>query len=377
MLKHFCRVCGQPLIDEPLIKLENMPASAQSLPSEEELINDKPIEMMLFQCSGCGVVQHNSEPVSYYREVIRATAVSSEMSLFRREQFKRWVSKYDLVTKKVLEVGCGRGEYMQIMQETGVDLYGLEYGDDSFEFCKARNLSVEKGFADEGRQLENAPFDAFYILNFMEHMPDISCNLRTISTNLTDESVGLVEVPNFDMILKENMFSEVITDYLFYFTESSLRNTMELNGFEVISSQKVWSDYILSMEVRKRPKLDLSGFSSSQEQLTQELNEFIKQFPEKTVVVWGAGHQSLAILAMAQLTNKVAFVVDSAEFKQNKYTPASHLPIYPPNMLKNSSIEAAIIIAGGFSDEIAEIIRRDYAFISTVVKVSGVGLVYA
>ncbi|WP_417511924.1 class I SAM-dependent methyltransferase [Methylophaga sp.] len=364
-------------MDKPLIKLKNMPASAQSLPSKEVLVNDKPIEMMLFQCSGCGVVQHNSDPVSYYREVIRATAVSSEMSLFRLEQFKHWVSKYGLAAKKVLEVGCGRGEYMEIMKQTGVDLYGLEFGDASVEFCRKRNLSVEKGFVDHGVQLKNKPFDAFYILNFLEHMPDISSNLRTIAMNLADEALGLVEVPNFEMILKENMFSEVITDHLFYFTESSLRNTMELNGFEVITSQKVWSDYILSMEVRKRPKLDLSGFRSSQVQLTQELNEFIDQFPEKTVAVWGAGHQSLAILAMARLEKKLAFVIDSAEFKQNKYTPASHIPIYPPKILKNSSVEAVIIIAGGFSDEITKIIRRDYAFISTIMKVSGVGLVHA
>ena len=47
------------------------------------------------------------------------------------------------------------------------------------------------------------------------------------------------------------------------------------------------------------------------------------------VAVWGASHQALTLLALARATN-VAYVVDSAPFKQGRLTPATHLRVVAP-----------------------------------------------
>jgi SAM-dependent methyltransferase len=336
-----------------------MPAAAQNLPDAKSLENDSGTNLDICQCSGCGLVQMNTEPVSYYREVIRAAGFSPEMKDFRIKQFGEFVRKNSLKGKKVVEIGCGRGEYLNIMRQCGVDSYGIEYGDDSVSQCVKDGLKVFKGFIeDENNRIEKAPFDAFFILSFLEHLPDPNSALRGIYNNLADDAVGIVEVPNFDMILRNKLFSEFMRDHLFYFTRESLGVALSLNGFEIISCGEVWHDYIISATVKKRGRTDLSSFSNHRAKIEKEIRDYIGRFNK--VAIWGAGHQAFAIMSMFDLGGKIRYVVDSAPFKQGKYTPATHTPIVARDTLRTDPVDAVIIIAGGYSDEVKKIINEKF-----------------
>lgn len=356
-----CRVCGRPLFGEALLCYENMPKAAQHLPQEAELAGEGGISLELRQCSGCGLVQLSNAPVPYYREVIRAAAVSAEMQAFRRRQFADFVTRFDLDGEKVLEVGCGSGEYLKLWQEAGVVACGLEYGVSGVAAGRAAGLTIEQGFVENGDVvLEQSPFAAFAILNVLEHVPDIAGLLAGVRRNLRSGAVGLVEVPNFAMILRRRLFSEFIGDHLFYFTEETLRATLQMNGFEVLECRSLWHDYILSATVVERPQLDLGDFQRAQATLAQELDAFLARFPAGQVAIWGAGHQALAVMALAHLEGRIRYVVDSAPFKQGRYTPATHLPIVAPQALRDDPVMAVIVMAASYSDEVAAILRRDY-----------------
>jgi cyclopropane fatty-acyl-phospholipid synthase-like methyltransferase len=341
-----------------------MPKAAQFLPDAESLASDKGLDLEVCQCSGCGLVQLSNDPVPYYKEVIRAAAFSEEMKDFRMKQFDGFIQKFSLKGKKVIEIGCGRGEYLSIMQQSGVDAHGLEHSEELVAQCVKNGLKVSKEFIQTGtHKLNDAPFNAFYILNFFEHLPDPNSTLQGIYNNLTDDAIGLVEVPNFDMILKKRLFSEFICDHLFYFTRETLNITLRLNGFEIIDCNEVWHEYIISAIVKKREKLDISHFSKYQAQLKNEIEEYICRFKDKKVkkvAIWGAGHQALAIISLMNLADKIKYVVDSATFKQGKYTPATHLPIVSPDALDSDPVDAVIVMAAGYSDEVARIVRQKF-----------------
>ena len=356
-----CRVCGHDFFEEPLLRYENMPRAAQFLPDAESLESDNGVDLEVCQCSGCGLVQISNDPVPYYKEVIRAAAFSDEMKGFRRKQFGSFIQKYSLKGKKVIEIGCGRGEYLSLMQQFGVDAYGLEHSEESVMQCIKNGLKVSRGFVESSNyRINHVPFDAFYMLNFLEHLPDPNSTLRGIFNNLTDDAVGLVEVPNFDMILRNKLFSEFIGDHLFYFTKETLSSTLKQNGFEIIECNEVWHDYIISAIVKKREKLDISHFYKYQEQLKNEIEEYIRRFKDKKVAIWGAGHQALAIISLTNLAGKIRYVVDSAPFKQGKYTPATHLSIVSPDALESDPVDAVIVMAASYSDEVARIIRQKF-----------------
>jgi len=60
------------------------------------------------------------------------------------------------------------------------------------------------------------------------------------------------------------------------------------------------------------------------------------------------------------LSSKIKYIIDSAPFKQNKYTPATHLPIVPPEFFYSNPVDGIIIMAGSYSDEVSKIIRKKF-----------------
>jgi hypothetical protein len=342
-----------------------MPKAAQFFPSKEDLEQEKGVDLALYQCAHCGLIQLTDEPVPYYRDVIRTAGLSDELRIYREKFFGDFVSEYNLKSKKIIEIGAGCGEFLSIMNCTGVDGYGLEHLEASVEECHRKGLKVYQGFIeDSDTQIEGAPYDGFFIMNFLEHIPNPDEFLMGICNNLADDAVGLVEVPNMDMVLEKLMFSEFISDHLMYFTKDSLRNLLELNGFEVLSCKSVWHDYVLSAVVRKRKGVALDSFQNQLEKIKLEIHKFMNSncTAEKRLAVWGAGHQALAILALTGICENVSFVVDSAPFKQNKYTPGTHIPIVSPDYLGShqEEIGAVLIMAASYSDEVAGIVKRNY-----------------
>jgi len=338
-----------------------MPKAAQFMPDAGSLKNDQGVDLEVCQCAGCGLVQLSNLPVPYYREVVRASAVSEEMKDFRKKQFSRFVNEYSLQRKKIIEIGCGKGEFLSIMQQFIAETYGLEYSKESIAQCEKSGLKVSQGFIESADyKLNRSPFDAFFILNFLEHLPEPNSVLQGIYHNLTEGGIGLIEVPNFDMILRKKLFSEFTGDHLFYFTRETLNSTLWLNGFEIVDCKVEWYDYIISAVVKKKPKANLSDFHDCQIKLQNEIEGYLSLLKDKKIAIWGASHQALAIISLLNLAGKITYVIDSATFKQGKFTPATHIPIVAPDKLYSDPVDAVIVMAAGYSDEVARIIRQKF-----------------
>ena len=353
-----CRICAAPLAEPPALVQHDMPAAAQGLPTAAELDADRGVELRLHQCTACGLAQLSNAPVPYFREVIRAAGISPEMQAFRREQFGAWLAEHGLVDRRVLEVGCGRGEYLAILADAGAQACGVEFAPEAVAACRSVGLCVEEGFIEGPEtRLAGAPFDAFMILNFLEHLPAAHRVLRGIAAQLREGGIGMVEVPNFDMILERRLFAEFVPDHLFYFTRETLTQLLAANGFEVLSCQTLWHGYLLSATVRKRAPLNLTLLAGAQEGLRRSFDDFLVRFTDRRVAIWGAGHQALALISLMGIRDRIAYVVDSAPFKQGRYTPATHLPIVAPERLEAGEVDAIIVLAASYSDEVARIIR--------------------
>jgi 2-polyprenyl-3-methyl-5-hydroxy-6-metoxy-1,4-benzoquinol methylase len=350
-----CRLCNAQL-SAPKLLLPGMPDSAQNFHSEVDM-GRPAIDIAIYQCDGCSLVQLSCPPVAYFKEVIRASLLSTEMVKFRSSQLGEFSKKYNLSGKHVLEVGCGTGEYLSILSSLGMIPSGTEMGKGAID-ARKRGFEVIAEYPDSDNQvITGSPFDAFFSFNFMEHWPDPKTVLSAISASLTHDGVGLIEVPNFDMILEKMLLSEFVTDHLSYFTKSTFRMALELSGFEVLELKEVWYRYILSAEVRRRRSLDFSPLVQSLEKTKYDIENFLSSSGEKGTVVWGAGHQALAIIGLASLKSKIRYIVDSAPFKQEKFAPGSHVRVKAPDYLDEDPPSSILIVAAGFSDEVYRQIR--------------------
>ena len=221
-MKH-CIACGKILPEKSLFSLKNAPASAQDIPDTDEVKDDQGIALHLHQCSGCGLVQFDCEPVAYYRDVIRAGGGSSTMWELRTSQYRHLIETYHLEGKTFLEAGCGRGEFLKFLQDFPVEIYGIEHKADLVAAAQAEGLRVWREFPERENQkfghseeasmlpergwsVPEKPFDVFLSFNFLEHQPRPDVMLKAIWNNLAEDGMGLVTVPSLEYILEKESY---------------------------------------------------------------------------------------------------------------------------------------------------------------------------
>ena len=358
-----CKLCHREFRDSPAIILNNMPAGAQSFLTKAELDSDVYEDFRLYSCPNCGLLQVDAPPVPYYRDCIRASGLSEEMAKEKTEYYREIFDKYDLIGKEVVEIGCGNGEFLRIIKAAGANPYGIEHKIDAVEQLNKEGYKVLKAYPgeDDMSELENR-FEGFTCTQFLEHAPNPALFLSGIAGILKDNAVGIVEVPNFDMMKEKLLMTEFIADHVMYFTSDTLRLMLEVNGFTVLSCEQHWHDYVLTAVVRKRSKADLTAFNEEKERLVKELNSFVSSVKSanRRLAVWGASHQALAIIGIAGIADSIEYIVDSAPFKQGLYTPGSHLYVAAPDNLKEDPVDTVLIMAASYNEEVAAIMHRDY-----------------
>ncbi len=357
-----CIACGAPLWETPLLTLDNMPASAQNIPDAEQVKEDQGLTLDLCQCSGCGLVQFDCEPVDYYRDVIRAGGFSTTMVELRRYQYKHLIETYNLQGKRFIEVGCGQGEFLKVLTEFPVEAHGLEHDPRLVELARKQGLSVEQGFTEtEDTEFEGGLYDVFLSFNYLEHQPDPNTMLQAIYRNLDDDGMGLITVPSFEYIMDHNGYYELIRDHIAYYTFDTLASLLERNGFQVLECEMLNRD-TLSMVVKKRPQMEAGNLLDGYVELRREMDTYLKYLSawKKKVAIWGAGHQGFTLAATTKLGKKAEYIIDSAPFKQGRFAPASHLPIVAPDHFFQQPVEAIVITAPGYTDEIAGNIEEKF-----------------
>ena len=89
--------------------------------------------------------------------------------------------------------------------------------------------------------------------------------------------------------------------------------------------------------------------------LTERLNR-----EGRRLAMWGASHQGFTLASTSGLGESLAYIIDSAPFKQGRFAPASHVPIVAPDHYFEEPVDAVLIVAPGYTDEIAGIIRTKF-----------------
>ena len=163
----------------------------------------------IVRCSSCGLAYLNPRPeeselAGYYPKTYWGGKQQGIKDLFRRaeerlkENYKlKALNKCGIRSGRVLDVGCGRGEFLALLKKRGFQVAGLEFGEEA----------VRRGREDFGIEITNGTlagsdfpvnsFDAVTMWHVLEHLPDPQEALVTVRKLLKPGGVLLLALPDF------------------------------------------------------------------------------------------------------------------------------------------------------------------------------------
>lgn len=358
-----CRLCGADG-REPFLHLANSPANISSLLRPERFAGDRAIDLRVWRCRECGFVQ--IDPVfgeTYYDEYIMTVSHSAQMREYQQGQASEFVERLGLRGRRVVEVGCGDGNYLEYLRLAGAVVTGNEPSKPFRELALARGLTVHGGYVHRGAPVPGGPYDGFATRQVLEHVPDPHDFLMGIRQSLVPGGVGLVEVPSLEQALGGYRFYDFFSDHLNYFSARTLRLALERAGFEVIETSRGMNGEFNVALVRAAAEFAFVDFDDKVAGLLAELRAWVGacQSRGQRVAVWGAGGKGLAAMAVADLKG-IAYVVDSDPHKQGLFTPVGHFPVVSPEQLLHEPVDALVLTALAYKQEIIGDLRGRWRF---------------
>lgn len=232
-------------------------------------------EQRVYECRACGLHFFSPQPTDgELAAIYTADYFLGSEDVTSRQRVadlkQRTAARHtDLLRKhvglggRVLEVGCGKGEFLVESRLAGFDVYGLEYSADA---AAAANRRLEQERVQVGQvgttPLDDCTFDAIAFFDVIEHVRDPLEFMRRIARALKPGGVVLLTTPVVDSLSARIMrrhWMEYKVEHLFYFTQRSLRKLFDDAGLDPVDARpniKVLSfDYIYRHFARFRVPL--------------------------------------------------------------------------------------------------------------------------
>jgi O-antigen chain-terminating methyltransferase len=115
-----------------------------------------------------------------------------------RSQLQRYVAKFE-GSREVLDIGCGRGEFLECLREAGLLARGVESSEELVGLCRAKGLFVEKADLFEYLAAQpSASLDGIFCGQVVEHLPvaRIPELVRLAAEVLRPGGTLVIETPN-------------------------------------------------------------------------------------------------------------------------------------------------------------------------------------
>ncbi|MEM9341203.1 MAG: class I SAM-dependent methyltransferase [Bacteroidota bacterium] len=371
-----CTACGSTNVME-VVAIENVPAHCNVLWDDRaSAINCPKGDIQLNFCNDCGHLYNqvfDEQLMSYDQEYENTLDFSPSFRKYASKLVDRLTTTYDLYGKDIIEVGCGKGDFLKMISSQGNNRgYGFDKSyDPSIENEKPEQVEFIEDFYSE--KYAAYPSDLIVSRHVLEHIeypkPFVS-NIKNIAANNGKAKVFYFEVPNILYTLRDFGIWDLIYEHCSYFSATSLTTLFESIGLHVLNVSEGYSGQFLSVEastVRQpkshQPYIDIHSISEWVQKFATRFNQKItdwsnklKQFDaeNKKVVVWGGGSKGVSFLNFLKTEGVIDYIVDINPRKEGKYVAGTGQEYIQPNRLKEVRPDVVIVMNPIYKDEIEQ-----------------------
>jgi hypothetical protein len=352
------------------------------LPTREEAMRFPKGNLKLGFCHACGFVENTifdpnlQDYTSAYEET---QTFSPRFNQFSSDLANRLIERYDLRNKEILDIGCGRADFLVLLCEMGGN-HGVGIDPNSTEGRikseVASRINLIRDFYSEKYSYLTPQFVC--CRHTLEHIQATRTFVQMIRNSIGErlETVVFFEVPDVSSVLREGAFWDIYYEHCSYFSSGSLARLFRSCGFEVLNLTRGFDDQYLLIEAMPDRGSGKRYFEAENdlEELERYMRDFKQSCLEKLVqwkseliqikkqgrrsAIWGAGSKGVSYLTSLNITDEIDCVVDINPYKHGMYTPGTGHEIVSPEYLKKYRPDAVFVMNLSYAEEIRHHIER-------------------
>lgn len=381
-----CLFCSAPL-RRTFVDLGMHPL-CESYVSEDKLNVMEPFyPLHVYVCEQCFLVQLHEyvSPADIFTEYAYFSSYADSWVQHAKRYTEMIEERLKLTGKSlVVELASNDGYLLQHFVAKGIPVLGVEPAVNVAEAARKKNVpTLVKFFGrNTANELvaERGMADLVLGNNVLAQVPDINDFVGGIKVLLASRGTVTIEFPHLMKLMQENQFDTIYHEHFFYFSLMSVERVFAAHGLRLFDveelpthggslriygchtddeTQPVTERYRELMMREKAAGFDrpetYALFGEQVKETKRRLLEFLIEAKRKgkTIAGYGAPGKGNTLLNYCGVRGDfIDYTVDRNTYKQGKFLPGTHIPIFPPERIRETKPDYVLILPWNFKDEI-------------------------
>ncbi|MGA8261828.1 MAG: class I SAM-dependent methyltransferase [Arenicellales bacterium] len=328
-------------------------------------------DIRLGYCRHCGFATNTAfddRAMHYDGRCEETQGASSTFNEYHRRLAGDLVQRYRLHGAHVVEIGCGKGEFLALLCRLGGNRgtgFDPAYVPGRIDLARdmrvlAENFTGRQDIADAGLVCCKMT---------LEHIRQTREFLRALRRALPRDGIPVFfQVPDAERIYRARAFWDIYYEHCSYFTAPALAALFSGTGFDVEEISWSYGGQYLTVFARSGGgaapvDYEMSGIGRRVDAFRLEVSSTIARWRSVVTrvrraggrtVLWGGGSKAVAFLTALDPGPEVDFVVDINQRKHGTYLPVTAHRVAPPTELANRPPRLVIVMNRMYRREIQD-----------------------